>query len=434
MALEIFYYALDCVRPDRLIRSQISFHNNLLTGPAFDYDVKQFRNIFLIGVGKASAAMAVPLEDMLGHAITDGVIIVKYGHGKPLRRIRVIEAGHPVVDESGIRGTKEIMELLQTATGHDLVICLISGGGSALLENYADGINLQDGQQLNQLLLSSGAAIHEINAVRKHVSTVKGGQLARHIAPAAGLTFILSDVIGDPLDVIASGPTVPDNSTFQEAEAVLKKYRLLETVPGPIQTHILKGSKGEIRETPRSGDACFGNMRDLLIANNRTALDAAVEKARFLGLNPCVLSSGIEGESRDVARVFASIVRSIDRSDFPVRKPACLIAGGETTVRVTGKGTGGRNQEFALSAAVEIAHRDNITILSAGTDGTDGPTDATGAVVDGRTVSRGLEIGLNPETYLRNNDSYNYFAPLNDLIMTGPTMTNVMDIMIGIAI
>jgi glycerate 2-kinase len=361
--------------------------------------------VFVVGAGKASAAMALGIEDVLGDKITAGLINVKYGHTAPLRRIELNECGHPIPDESGVNGARRIAALTQQAQAEDLVICLISGGASALLPNPAGDLTLAEKQEVTRQLLACGATIHEINTVRKHLSAIKGGQLAAMAEPARIVTLILSDVIGDNLDVIGSGPTAPDVSTIADALNVLAKFG--------IETPAIRA----LHETPKHSAA-----QNIVIGSNRQALSAAADKARDLGFHTLLLASTIEGETRDVARLHAAVAHEIRATGNPVPVPACVISGGETTVTLRGNGKGGRNQEFALAAAIDIAGMDNSLILSAGTDGTDGPTDAAGAIADGTTAD------TTALAYLNNNDSYNYFGPRDGLIITGPTNTNVMDI------
>ena len=374
--------------------------------------------------------MAQPVEEILGEQLTSGFINVNYGHTKPLRRIRITEAGHPLPDEAGWRGSQKIIELVQRASEKDFIIFLLSGGGSALLPAPAEGLTLEEKQKVTKLLLESGATIHEINTIRKHISRVKGGQLARLAHPAALLSFVISDVVGDRLDSIASGPTVADKTTFGDCFRILEKYRLTTRIPRAVLRRLEKGSRGEIPETPKPGDPIFSRTQNLLIATNAQAIKAAAEKARSLGYNVLVLSTAVEGEAREVARVHAAMAKEIVRSGQPIRRPACLISGGETTVTVQGDGLGGRCQEFCLAAAIEIEGLEKVFILSGATDGTDGPTDAAGAISDGTTVRRGRALGLEAGVYLRNNDSYHFFKPLNGLLFTGPTLTNVMDLYI----
>jgi hydroxypyruvate reductase len=345
-----------------------------------------------------------------------------------LSGIKVVEAGHPVPDEAGLRGTREMIDLLSQTGEADLVFCLISGGGSALSPAPADGLSLGDKQEVTRQLLACGATIHEINSIRKHLSRIKGGHLARLAWPSTLVSLILSDVIGDDLDTIASGPTVPDPSTFYDCLRTLNRYGLTEAVPPPALRHLEAGARGELPETPKSGDPAFRRTQNVIVGSNTLALVASQEKARNLGYNSLILSSSIQGETREVARIHTAIAKEIVSTGNPISPPACLISGGETTVTVQGSGKGGRNQEFALASALDIEGLPNVLVLSGGTDGTDGPTDAAGALADGDTVERGRFKGLDAESYLANNDSYNFFKLLEDLLVTGPTLTNVMDL------
>jgi len=387
-------------------------------------DLAAFRTIYVVGAGKAGASMALGVERVLGSRITAGLVNVKYGHVAKLRHVELCECGHPLPDAAGAAGAARIAELVSRADRHSLVICLISGGASALLPLPAAPVTLEEKQAVTALLLASGADIHEMNAVRKHLSSIKGGQLARLAAPATVETLLLSDVVGDDLDVIGSGPTAPDVSTFESALAVLQKYDLLERVPATARLRLVTGARGGIDETPKAGDAIFRRVRHAIIGSNRLALDAAAREARRLGYRALVLSSEIQGETRDIARMHAAIAREIALRGRPLRPPVCVITGGETTVRLRGEGLGGRNQEFVLAAAIEIAGLRDVVVFSAGTDGTDGPTDAAGAVADGDTCRRRQD----GRAHLDRNDSYRFFQPLGDLVMTGPTNTNVMDV------
>ena len=380
-------------------------------------DFSRYAHIYVIGAGKAGASMAYAAERVLGRRITAGLINVKDGHTRKLRRIELHECGHPVPDARGVEGAARIAEIASSARQDDLVLCLISGGASALLPLPAAPVTLAEKQDMTRLLLASGADIHELNAVRKHVSRIKGGQLARLAAPARVEALLLSDVIGDDLDTIGSGPAAPDQSTFAEAAAVLEKYGLGARVAKSIRERIAAGARGEIPETPKSGDPLFQRVTNFVVGSNRLALAAAARRARELGFRTTILSSSIEGETREIARMHAAIARD-------ARPGACIVTGGETTVTLKGKGLGGRNQEFVLAAAIDLAGVPGVVILSAGTDGSDGPTDAAGAIADGDTLRR------NPDAvrYLNANDSYHYFESLGDLIKTGPTHTNVMDI------
>lgn len=383
-----------------------------------------FEHVYVIGAGKAGAAMAQAIEQIAGSRVTCGLINVKYGHTAPLQRIELNECGHPVPDENGLRGAQRIAAIASAAGERDLVICLISGGASALLPAPAAPVTLEDKQRLTELLLASGANIHEMNCLRKHLSTLKGGQLARLAHPARVLTLILSDVIGDDLDTIGSGPTVPDPSTFAQAGQILTKYGLWDRAPHTVAERILAAAQ----ETPKPGDPVFERVHNAVVGSNRLAVDAAAERARELGYRTLVLSTFIQGETRDVARVHAAIAREMLASGQPVQPPACVISGGETTVTIQGSGLGGRNQEFALAAAIDLDGLTGVTVLSGGTDGTDGPTDAAGALADDTTLGRARASGLEANACLADNDSYHFFEAIGDLLKTGPTGTNVMDV------
>jgi glycerate 2-kinase len=423
-ALVIARSALAAADPVEAVRRHVTVRNEALVVGRTRYPLSRFERIFVIGAGKASAAMAVAVERLLGRRIHGGLINVKYGHTAKLKRIELNECAHPVPDEAGVRGSERIASIAAAATERDLVLCLISGGGSALMPAPTEGITLAQKQDTTKLLLACGATIHEINPVRKHLSTLKGGQLARLAYPATTVTLMLSDVIGDNLDVIGSGPTVPDLSTFETALSVLRKYSILDKVPAGVRSRLEAGARGEIEDTPKS----LERVQNLLVGSNPLAVDAAKEKARSLGYRTLILSTTIQGETRDVAGVHASIGREVRDSGHPLRAPACVICGGETTVTLHGDGKGGRNQEFALAGALDIEGVKDTLLLSIGTDGTDGPTDAAGAWCDGTTVARARKAGLDPAAFLARNDSYVFFDKLGDLIKTGPTNTNVMDV------
>ena len=384
-------------------------------------DLDLYDRIFVVGAGKAGGTMAVAAEQVLGGRIHAGVVIVKDGDPAATSHIELKPAGHPVPDERGVVAASRIVKLCAKAGEHDLVVFLLSGGASALAPCPAAPVTLAEKQETTKLLLACGATIHELNAVRKHISGFKGGRLARIAAPARVLSLILSDVVGDDLDVIGSGPTAPDASTYSSAQAVLGKYDLLEQVPSSVLAHLEVADD----ETPKPGDPMFERVENVLVGSNRKSLAAAAVEAETLGYRTLVLASTIEGETRDVARMHAAMAREIRTSGQPVPPPACLVSGGETTVTIRGTGKGGRNQEFALAAAIDIAGLDNVLVLSVGTDGTDGPTDAAGAQADGQTVGRS---SLDARKSLDDNDSYPFFQNLGDLFVTGPTGTNVMDL------
>jgi hydroxypyruvate reductase len=427
-AISIFKAGLEAVEPGNAVRKHLGLKDGVLEISGRKYMLPDFENIYVVGMGKAAAPMARAVEDMLGDRITAGIINVKYGHAAALKKVRINEASHPLPDEAGSRGAGEIVRLLGKTGERDLVIFLISGGGSALLPLPAEGLTLGDKQNLTERLLECGASIQEINALRKHVSRVKGGRLAGLAYPSTLISLILSDVVGDDLDSIASGPTVPDTSTFADCRNIIAKYGLERKLTPAIVRHIERGTRGEAKETPKPGDPAFGRTQNVVVGSNIAAAVAAKEKASQLGYNSLILSTFIEGETEAAAKLHAAIAREIISSGNPAVPPACVISGGETTVTLEGKGTGGRNQEFALAAAIDIDGLENVLVLSAGTDGTDGPTDAAGALADGATMERARKLGLDAHRHLRENDSYNFFKPLGDLLITGPTNTNVMDL------
>jgi hydroxypyruvate reductase len=424
----IFAAGVAAVDPTAAVQRAVIRRGETLLVEGVPYDLRRFARVYVVGGGKAGATMARGLETILRERLTGGAVTVKYGHVAPVSRITIYEAGHPIPDAAGVRGTEAIMRLAQQAGDDDLVFCLLSGGGSALLPAPTAGISLAEKQQVTSLLLECGASINEINVIRKHLSDLKGGQLARLVAPATLITLILSDVVGDRLDTIASGPTVPDPSTYQDCLDIIRRYDLLQRLPASVRMHLQRGQAGCLPETPKVGDAAFERCQTVIIGNNRTALQVARETAGRLGYKTLILSSSIQGETRDIARMHAAIVQEMHQSGAPLPPPACVISGGETTVTIRGDGKGGRNQEFVLAAALDIAGLERAVVLSGGTDGTDGPTDAAGAIADGQTVARARALGLEPEGFLRRNDSYHFFAALDDLLITGPTRTNVMDI------
>lgn len=386
-------------------------------------DLDHFERIFVVGAGKAGGTMARAAERVLGRRIAAGCVAVKDGDPAKSRRIDLRPSGHPVPDERGVAAAARITELCAAAGATDLVVCLLSGGASALLPAPAPPVTLAEKQETTKLLLACGANIHQINTVRKHISTLKGGHMAKLAAPARVVSLILSDVVGDQLDVIGSGPSAPDESTFADALAVLDLYDLRARVPASVREKLENGRTED--ETPKPGDPLFARVENVIVGSNQKSLEAAAAKARALGYRTMILASTIEGETRDVARMHAAIARQIRLSGQPLRPPACVISGGETTVTIRGAGKGGRNQEFALAAAIDIAGLRDTLILSAGTDGTDGPTDAAGAMADGDTCRRST---VDPAQALAVNDSYSFFGKLGDLVMTGSTGTNVMDL------
>jgi glycerate-2-kinase len=432
IAEQIFLAGIDSVLPERLITKVMALTDNLLVIGHLNFSLETIENIYVIGAGKATATMALGIEKILGNRITEGHIVVKYNHSCELKYITVSEAGHPVPDSNGFKATQEILKIAYKATEKDLVICLISGGGSALLADYPDGSSEKELIILNNLLVRSGADIEEMNTVRKHLSHVKGGRLASAVFPATLVNLMLSDVPGDSPEIIASGPTYPDSSTYSKAINVIGKYNMQDAIPPQLMDYLTMGVKGLIPETPKPGDTVFKKTYNFLIGTNKTALEEARNKAMQLGLNAIIIDGDLKG---DVVKTALYLVETALRfqKDDTIAKPACLLFGGETTIAVSGQGLGGRNQHLALTCAVLLQNHTGITLLAAGTDGNDGPTDAAGAVVDSDTSPAAQLKNIDPAKYLSEFDSYHFFTKAGGHIITGPTMTNVMDIVVVIA-
>jgi len=420
------------VDPRTVLEQRLTLENSILRIEEASFDLSRYHDIFVLGAGKASGALAESVEDLLSDRISGGVVNILEGTRSSFQtdRIELVETTHPIPGEAGVEGARRIMEIAERAKETDLIIFVLSGGGSALLPLPAPGILLKEIQELTDALLRSGATINEINTVRKHLSSIKGGQFARAAYPATVIGLTISDVVGDPLDIIASGPAVPDPTTFQDAKGILEKYNLWKGIPSSISTRITEGLKGAVKETPKPGDEIFQKVYTFVVANNRIALNAIQRRAESSGFNTLILSTYIEGEARHIGTVLASIAEEIFYHNNPVEKPALLIAGGETTVTVTGKGRGGRNQEIALSAAFKIQDLNGVVIASIGTDGIDGYSEAAGGIVDSTTIERAGKKGLDPLSFLSNNDSGTFFEELSDSVMTGPTGTNVNDVMV----
>ena len=430
-ATAIFNAGIRAVDPVGCVEKHLCLSKERLLVGETCYPLDEIGKIFVVGAGKASAAMARSVENILGNRIDQGLVITKYGHGDVLQYIRVVEAGHPVPDESGVKGAKAMSDLVSQAGPSDLVLCLISGGGSALCPLPATGLSLADKQETTKLLLASGATIHEINTIRKHLSGIKGGQLCRKAGGARMACLILSDVIGNDLDIIASGLTAPDPTTFSDALLILERYGLAKSVPAAVGQYLIQGSNGRCRETPKPDSSVFLKVKNCIVGSVVDALNACDKKATELGFNSMVLSSTIQGEAVEVAKVLCSIAREVQTAGRPIPSPACLLSGGETTVTLKGDGMGGRNMEMALAGAMALAqHTPHVLFLSAGTDGTDGPTDAAGAFADHLTLSRADAMKISAARHLANNDSYHFFQQTGDLFVTGPTQTNVMDLQI----
>ena len=432
-AKEIFTAGIAAADPFQAVNRVLRLEKDALCAGEAALPLAPGAKVHLLAVGKAAGPMAAAAESILGEYLGEGLAVSKYDHLWPLRKVRLLQAGHPLPDDNGLAATRAVGDLVTKADADDLVVCLLSGGASALLPAPAAGISLGEKLAATELLLGCGASIQEINCVRKHLSTLKGGGLARLVAPRKLLTLVLSDVVGDPLDVIASGPTVPDPTSFAEALAVVDRYQLLQRLPAAVRQRLEQGCAGHIPETPKPGESCFAGQVVQLVGSNAQSLAAAAAAAMRLGYTPLVLTSSLTGETRQVAAVHAAIARELVASGQPLPPPVCLLSGGETTVTLRGSGRGGRNQEFALAAALGIAELADVVILSGGTDGTDGPTDAAGAIVDGSTLQRARQLGLDPARHLQQNDAYPFFAALGDLLITGPTNTNVMDLQLILA-
>jgi glycerate 2-kinase len=427
--LPILEAALGAVDPKGAVLAVLQRDGDTLTVGDRHYNLANYRRVFVIGAGKAGAPMTQAVEEILGDHIRAGLVVVKTDHGAPTATVEIAEAAHPMPDEAGATAGKRILDLATQADEHDLVIALLSGGGSALLVAPAAGLTLADMQGMTNALLACGATINEINCLRKHCSAVKGGQLARAVAPATLITLALSDVIGSPLDVIASGPTVPDASTWADAWALVEKYELADKLPTAIAARLRAGVNGDLPDTPKDDDPAFARTQNIVVADNRVAALAAQIKARESGYHTLLLTTHIEGEAAQVAKVAVALAKEVRESSNPVPAPACLILGGETTVTLgTNPGQGGRNQELALAAALALQNFPSVTIVALATDGTDGPTDSAGGMADSGTVARGAAAGLNATDHLRRHDAYPFLQATDDLLVTGPTQTNVNDL------
>lgn len=429
-----FTAAVAAVDPRTLIgRTAAVAHNHLLIRsqqqgtPTRTFPLSE--RVFIIGAGKGAGLLAEGLEAVLGARVHGGVVVIPTGVSADIQRVTLTHGEHPLPGPGSLNGAEQLLSLLAAKQPSDLFCFCLTGGASSLLVSPAVGLSLADKLTVNRLLLACGADIHELNIVRKHLSRIKGGHLARLVSPATVVSFILSDVIDDDLSTIGSGPTVPDASTFRDAWHILEQYQLLDQIPVSVSTHLAAGCRGMQTETPKPGDPVFANVHNFLLGSNRIALAAAATAAQALGFLPLVLPTPVSGDTTEAARQFAAVLR---RQLVTISDPLCLLAGGETTVHVTGHGKGGRNQEFALVVAHELAGEDCWVLLSAGTDGIDGPTDAAGAFVDGHTVRRAQTQGLDPAHVLAENDSYRFFMTLGDLFSPGPTGTNVMDLKIAL--
>jgi glycerate 2-kinase len=433
--LPVLEAALNAVDPGLAVSRAMQRAGSRLTVGDTIYDLDQLEHLYLLGFGKAALAMGLPAAAALGDRLAAGVLLTKHGHTAGAEAlpasVAVLEAGHPVPDAAGVAAARRIAALAQQATARDLVLCLISGGGSALLTLPAVGLTLPDLQATTEALLRCGASIDEINTLRKHLEQLKGGQLARLASPATLASLLLSDVVGNPLDVIASGPTVPDRSTWGEAWQIVQRYGLEPNLPSSVVQHLCAGLEGQLPDTPKQDDTAFARCQTLVVADNALAASVAQAKALELGFDARVLSTFVEGEAREVAKVAVALGREVIAHGRPVAPPACLLLGGETTVTLRGGGQGGRNQELALAAALLLARMpegERIVLASLATDGSDGPTDSAGGLVDASTVARGAARGLDAAAHLARNDAYPFLQASGDLLRTGPTQTNVNDL------
>ncbi len=430
-AARIWSAALSAVDPEAAVRRFVSRRGAKLRVGTRNFDLDRVGRIWVLGAGKASAPMAGAIEAILGRRLAGGVVVTKYGHDLPLTRIEVLQAGHPLPDRNGVEAADRMVALARDEfRKDDLVISLLSGGGSALLVRPAEGIRLEDKLACTQLLMNAGATIHELNAVRKHLSAVKGGGLARMLTHVRVAALVLSDVVGDDLDTIASGPLVPDTTTFSDCLEILDRLGIAGKVPAAVRRRIESGIRGEVPETPKPGDPAFRRTSTVIVGSNALACSAAARAARRLGYHTAVLTTRLEGDTGEAARFHMSVAMEIATYGRPLKRPACVLSGGETTVKVTGSGKGGRNQEFALQSVRALARMPApCLVASLGTDGTDGPTDAAGAVADNSTLARSLKFGAQfLKECLAENNSYEFFRRTGDLILTGPTRTNVMDL------
>ncbi len=430
LAQEMIRTSINAVDPYKLVQNRTQIQGKQLLINDRKIDLSSFKHIYLLGIGKATAPMAAAFEEILGNRLSQGAVIVKYGHSSALKKVKLFEAAHPVPDRNTLDATKQLLEIAAAATQHDLILFLISGGGSALFERLPVSIELKHLTSFNEQLLSCGASIEEINVLRKHISLVKGGRFVGIAMPARLETFILSDVIGDPVDSIASGPSAPDASTYADAWNIITRYKLAQKLPSAVLDFFKRGLNGKEPETPKQGDALFNNVQNTILGNNRLALESLQKTAEQAGYQTQLISDRLQGDVREVGKIWAEMIEKALQNKNTDSKKICIIAGGEPTVFLRGNGLGGRNQELTLSVLKLLK---NISVpfyfCSVGTDGTDGPTDAAGAWIDQNSFNKAEKLGLDIDDYLDRNDSYYFFEQTGNLIKTGPTGTNVMDIM-----
>jgi glycerate 2-kinase len=433
LLLETLVSTLASVDPHKLVLQHVRRRKDTLFVNAETTRLGEYESIYVVGAGKASGAMTEALEKIIGNRLDGGLVVVPSGQERPkLRRVRAVAASHPTPDDNSVTSAKELISLVQGLNERDLLICVISGGGSALLSLPAEPLTIEEKGRVAKLLMNAGATIVELNTVRKHLSRIKGGWLAKRTSAGRILGLVISDVVGDRPDSIASGPISPDPTTFSDAVAILRKYNLWESIPRAAAEILRDGVEGRLHETPKTNDSCFRKVRYHIVGSNRIACLSAQKYLQSKKIMAKVLSSSITGEARYVGSFAGSLAKQIATFNEPFRKPCALVFGGETTVRVTGSGLGGRNQECAMAFASEIQGLKGVAMASIGTDGIDGPTDAAGAIVDGTTLSRSEALNLRFEEHLDQNDSYRFFSALKDLVMTGRTNTNVNDITIAV--
>jgi glycerate 2-kinase len=425
--------ALEAVNPRNAVARCMHWEEQGLKIDSTLWNLDEYERIIVIAVGKASVPMAEEVVKILGHTRMVGCVVTKHGHAlchALPEALTIIESGHPIPDAEGLKAARRITALLLNSTERDLVFLLLSGGGSALLPAPVPGLTLAQLQATTDALLRGGATIGELNAVRKHISTLKGGQLARLASPSPVVALILSDVVGDPVDVIASGPTAPDTTSYKTALNVLDRYHITGSVPSAVIRHLEAGAAQLVPETPKPGDDIFSRVTNVIVGSNKLAAQAAVQEAFVRGYNALLLSTYVEGEAREVGKIAAAIAKGIRHGTGPLTPPACVVWGGETTVTVRGEGKGGRNQELALSAAMAMEGLENVLLLALATDGTDGPTDSAGAIVNGQSATMARNRGWDLHAILSDNNSYPLLDDIGALLRLGPTGTNVNDLMV----
>lgn len=430
--------ALNAVDPGAAVRRALRREGHQLLVGEHTYHLNDYRRIWLLGAGKAGAAMAEAIAEVIGDRLSGGLVVVKDTPGAQVQApagaaYRLVPAEHPIPDERGVAAGVQIAAQLAELSSEDLVIAPISGGGSALLTCLPEQISLADMRALTNQLLACGARIDEINLLRRRLDLLKGGGFAQVAYPATVLALLLSDVVGSSPATIASGPTVPDTGDFAQAWAVLKRYNLIDMAPPAIVAYLQQGIAGAVPLPPEPDDPCFRRTTSIVIGDNRIAAEAACAAAARLGMNPLLLSSFVQGEAREIGRMLAAIGRELAYGSGPVARPACIVIGGETTVTLRGDGRGGRNQELALGAVPDLAGLERVLLVTLATDGDDGPTDAAGAVVTGTSAQRAAALGLDPANYLARNDAYSFFDQLGDLLRSGSSGTNVNDLALVMA-